>query len=273
MRNFGFVGEDEVSYLGTNGKMNEAAAAMGLTSLESMDEFIAVNRRNYECYARHFADVPGISVVAHGGTATAATISTSCSRSTTAARGIARDLLQALLRAENVLARRYFYPGCHRMEPYRTLYPHVGERLPHTNAVAARVLSLPTGTAVNPADVGRVCELIRFAVAHGGDIAARAGPPLTWWTSPSSSSPTSTNGSSPRRFRASSHSEHVGGWELLISDDGSTDGTRSIIETFAAQHPDRDPRVLLRSQSEFERGDPARAARRTGSLRGVPRRR
>ncbi len=23
---------------------------------------------------------------------------------------------------EQVLARRYFYPGCHRMEPYRTLY-------------------------------------------------------------------------------------------------------------------------------------------------------
>ena len=33
--------------LGTNGKMSEASAAMGLTSLESADEFIAVNRRNY----------------------------------------------------------------------------------------------------------------------------------------------------------------------------------------------------------------------------------
>ena len=41
MRNFGFEGYDEVGYIGTNGKMTEIAAAMGLTSLESLDEFIA----------------------------------------------------------------------------------------------------------------------------------------------------------------------------------------------------------------------------------------
>ena len=34
MVNFGFSGEDTVSHLGTNGKMTEASAAMGLTSLE-----------------------------------------------------------------------------------------------------------------------------------------------------------------------------------------------------------------------------------------------
>jgi dTDP-4-amino-4,6-dideoxygalactose transaminase len=174
MRNFGFVAEDQVSYLGTNGKMNEAAAAMGLTSLDSMDEFIAVNRRNYECYSRNLADIPGIEVVQQGGR----------NRSNyqyvvlevgvaDTGEGLARDLLKEILAAENVLARRYFFPGCHRMEPYLTLFPHVGDRLPHTNAIAARVLSLPTGTAVTVADVERVCELIRFAVAHGGDIAAR----------------------------------------------------------------------------------------------------
>ena len=33
--------------------------------------------------------------------------------------GRVRDDLVAALHAENVLARRYFYPGCHRLEPYR----------------------------------------------------------------------------------------------------------------------------------------------------------
>ena len=39
MRNHGFADYDEVSHVGTNGKMSEVAAAMGLTSLESRDEF------------------------------------------------------------------------------------------------------------------------------------------------------------------------------------------------------------------------------------------
>ena len=38
MKNFGFAGYDNVIYIGTNGKMTEAAAAMGLTSLESLED-------------------------------------------------------------------------------------------------------------------------------------------------------------------------------------------------------------------------------------------
>ena len=37
MRNFGFSGYDNVIYIGTNGKMTEVCAAMGLTSLESVE--------------------------------------------------------------------------------------------------------------------------------------------------------------------------------------------------------------------------------------------
>ena len=47
MKNFGFSGYDNVIYIGTNGKMNELSAAMGLTGLESLKDFITVNKRNY----------------------------------------------------------------------------------------------------------------------------------------------------------------------------------------------------------------------------------
>ena len=43
--------------------MNEAAAAMGLTSLESMQEFIATNRRNYECYRQELGGISGIRLL------------------------------------------------------------------------------------------------------------------------------------------------------------------------------------------------------------------
>ncbi len=64
MRNFGFAGYDNVIYIGTNGKMNEISAAMGLTSLESLEEFIQVNRRNYKEYRRQLAGIPGLSLIA-----------------------------------------------------------------------------------------------------------------------------------------------------------------------------------------------------------------
>jgi dTDP-4-amino-4,6-dideoxygalactose transaminase len=60
MRNFGFVDYDRVIYVGTNGKMTEICAAMGLTSLESMDELIATNRCHYTRYAAKLANLPGV---------------------------------------------------------------------------------------------------------------------------------------------------------------------------------------------------------------------
>src|SRR4029453_12482524 len=63
MTNFGFADYDEVVSVGTNGKMTEVAAAMGITSLESLAEFTEVNRRNFECYRRQLLDVPGIALI------------------------------------------------------------------------------------------------------------------------------------------------------------------------------------------------------------------
>jgi dTDP-4-amino-4,6-dideoxygalactose transaminase len=176
MRNFGFAGEDEVTSLGINGKMSEASAAMGLTSLESMDEFIAVNRRNHDCYRRHLAGVPGIEVVAWEAQQRQnyQYIVLEVDEVTT---GLKRDVLKEVLRVENVLARRYFHPGCHRMEPYRTIFPDAARSLPHTEALTARVMLLPTGTTVGPEDVRTVCDIIRFAVGNATAIAARSALP------------------------------------------------------------------------------------------------
>jgi dTDP-4-amino-4,6-dideoxygalactose transaminase len=83
---------------------------------------------------------------------------------------LSRDSLQEILRAENVLARRYFYPGCHRMEPYASTMPNVGSRLPVTEGLARRVLVLPTGTAVNTEQIEIICGILRFAISHGGEV-------------------------------------------------------------------------------------------------------
>ena len=110
---------------------------MGLTSLESLDEFIAVNRRNYDAYRTRLADLPGVTLAAlrRGGAVNYQYVVRRDRRRAAAAHA---RRAPAVLWAENVLARRYFYPGCHRMEPYRSLYPDAGVALPETERLRSR---------------------------------------------------------------------------------------------------------------------------------------
>jgi dTDP-4-amino-4,6-dideoxygalactose transaminase len=160
MRNFGFQGLDNVIYLGVNGKMSEVHAAMGLTNLEALEEIIAVNKRNYEAYRTGLSNVPGISVIDYDPAernnyqyVVIEVVSEVCPRN--------RDEIVEALHAENIIARKYFWPGCHKMEPYRSLQPNAGLLLTETERVAARVIVLPTGQAVDEETVARVCEVIR----------------------------------------------------------------------------------------------------------------
>lgn len=166
MKNFGFSGYDNVIYIGTNGKMNEFSAAMGLTNLESIDEFIAVNFGNYKTYEQELRDLAGVTLINYDQREKCnyqyviLEIDESVTR-------VTRDHMVDILRAENVLARRYFYPGCHRMEPYRSYFPHARLVLPETESLANRVLSLPAGTAVGPDEIRKICRIMRLAVASG----------------------------------------------------------------------------------------------------------
>lgn len=167
IRNFGFAGEDNVIYPGTNGKMTEICAAMGLTNFDSIDSVIATNRSNYHAYLENLAGMPGINVFEHAEAEQSnfqyivITVDEKCPAS--------RDAIVAALRAENVLARKYFWPGVHRMEPYRTLFPEAGRALPQTERIAEQVVVLPTGTAVDSDSIRLIAGIIRSTVADSSD--------------------------------------------------------------------------------------------------------
>jgi dTDP-4-amino-4,6-dideoxygalactose transaminase len=159
LRNSGFAGLDRVVAVGLNGKMTEIAAAMGLTSLESLPSFLEANRLNYEAYARGLAGLAGVRL-AETGTSRAHVVAEIDQE----ACGISRDRLVEILWAENVRARRYFHPGCHRQPPYADLYPDASARLPVTERLSGRVLALPTGSAVAPLDAAVICSIVRAAL-------------------------------------------------------------------------------------------------------------
>lgn len=164
MKNFGFTNYDQVEYLGINGKMNEVSAAMGLTNLEAIDEIVAANRANYLAYDAGLTGVPGLQLLQYPADEqmnfqyiVVEVDPEKCA--------VTRDHLVGELHKRNVIARKYFWPGCHRMEPYRSLYPNSHLWLQETERVAARVIVLPTGQTVSTETVSQICEMIRDIVS------------------------------------------------------------------------------------------------------------
>ncbi|GAB3753600.1 DegT/DnrJ/EryC1/StrS family aminotransferase [Lysobacter olei] len=159
MRNFGFKGYDNVIHPGTNGKMPEINAAMGLVNLDALPAFVEANQRNHAAYGAALAGLDGVRLLQYDPANdpnyhyVVLEIDSSFAAS--------RDDVVAALQAENILARKYFWPGCHRMQPYRDLYPHAGLLLPHTESVAASVVVLPSGQSLPEGATATTAAVLR----------------------------------------------------------------------------------------------------------------
>ncbi|HEY2345288.1 MAG TPA: DegT/DnrJ/EryC1/StrS family aminotransferase [Xanthomonadaceae bacterium] len=159
MRNFGFKGYDNVVHPGTNGKMIEVCAAMGMVNLDGIEGIFAVNRDCHATWREALSGIPGISLLEYDPAErnshhyVVIEVDERCPAT--------RDEVVAALQAENVLARKYFWPGCHRMQPYRDLYPHAGLLLANTTAVAERVVVLPTGPNLPAGAIALVAGVLR----------------------------------------------------------------------------------------------------------------
>lgn len=165
MRNFGFSGYDNVIHPGTNGKMIEVCAAMGLANLDGYGDIVEVNRRNHAAYRNALAGIPGVVLLDYDPSNcnshhyVVLQVDSRCPES--------RDRIIDALHAENVLARRYFWPGAHRMKPYRDLFPDAELLLPNTVSVGEKVLVLPAGANLPLADIQVIGDVIRvFASAQ-----------------------------------------------------------------------------------------------------------
>ena len=171
LKNFGFKGYDRVLCSGTNGKMSEIHAAMGLGMMDSIADIMEKNKKYYRIYQKIFEGA-GLRLLsyAEGARNNFQYIVVEIGEGTTA---LTRDQLADLLGAENILARRYFYPGCHRMEPYVSDTTIDRARLKQTEKIGERTLCLPTGTSLSEEDVEEIGRLLVFIVKNDRSIAAK----------------------------------------------------------------------------------------------------
>jgi dTDP-4-amino-4,6-dideoxygalactose transaminase len=164
LRNFG-IEEDQFVGIGTNGKMPEFAAAMGLTALEKCDEFIARNKANLQTYEKELSNSRGLALFKPN-TQERRNYQYVVVEIDSYTAGLSRDEVIGALHAQNILAKRYFYPGCHRLQPYRADHELRRSSLPHTEHLCDRLIQLPTGSGVSQTDIVRIGGFLRHLTSR-----------------------------------------------------------------------------------------------------------
>ena len=210
---------------------------MGLTSLESRDEFVAANRRNYEAYRAGAAGRRGRGADRLRRRASAATGSTWCSRSTSPPACRATSCKRCSGRRTCWRAATSS-PAATAWSPTARCSRTRRERLPETERLVRRVLALPTGTSMDPDAVTLVADLVRRALRDAPLLRAAL---QRGRRNPMRVSVLMTSFQHERYIaRALDGVLEQRGveFELLVGDDASTDGTREVISEYARAHPD-----------------------------------
>jgi len=167
LKNFGIIDETTITVAGSNGKLSEIHAAMGLAQLPHIDACIARRGQIDAAYRTALKDIPGLMPVPKLGQ----------TRANYAYFPIIvgddfplnRDALYEALRESNILTRRYFHPLLSRLPMYADLPSAVPSNLPVATRMAQRVLCLPIFPAMTDDDLCRIIDALRAvsrAAAH-----------------------------------------------------------------------------------------------------------
>jgi dTDP-4-amino-4,6-dideoxygalactose transaminase len=160
LKNFGFENEAEVVMAGTNAKMNELQALMGILLLRRLREMVAERRTITETYRALLADVPGIKQAKPALAGVDYNYAYLPIEVDEENFGMSRDQLYARLREWNVFARRYFYPLVPDFACYRGMAGRL--ELPVARRVSSRIITLPIYTGLALEDVERICGIIAY---------------------------------------------------------------------------------------------------------------
>lgn len=160
LRNFGIGDTDYVMEPGTNGKLNEVQAAVGILLLGEVEKEIERRKEITGLYRRLLENVPGITAgkdiagVAHN-------YPYFVIRVDKEEYGLSRDELYEKLKEYNIMSKKYFYPLCSNFQCYRDLPSASKQRLPVANKIAGAVLSLPLHGRMLDSDVEKICGIIK----------------------------------------------------------------------------------------------------------------
>ncbi|MED0985277.1 DegT/DnrJ/EryC1/StrS family aminotransferase [Bacillus paramycoides] len=152
LKNFGMPSPDSVEFVGSNAKMNEFQAAMGLCNIKTIDSDIQKRKHIYEEYVRNLKNVdfikylPQMDMVKHNYSYFPIVLESNT----------LRDQLFEQLKSYNIYTRKYFYPLCNDF----ACYNYNKNETPNAVYVSDRILALPMFTELNINDIKQICEII-----------------------------------------------------------------------------------------------------------------
>lgn len=158
LRDFGIKDAETIDGVGSNAKMNEFVAAMGLCTLRHVDKEIAKRKRVVECYRENLSGVDGIQlppiqedvlsnyayfpIVIHE-----------------KEFGATRNEVCTRLAENNIFARKYFYPLTNAFDAYHNRFDP--ECTPVALHISKRVLTIPLYADLSLEEVHFISKIIQ----------------------------------------------------------------------------------------------------------------
>ena len=161
LKNFGIRNEEEILIPGTNAKMNEIQAAIGLLNLQIVDEEIKRRKEINKLYRENLKDVDYIKLVEENSNIIynyqyfPILIDNKDFNNS-------RNIVYDLLRKYNVYARKYFYPLC---IDYKFLNPDRQYHLPNAKKIVNQILCLPIYGELNEEIILKICNILSSGLA------------------------------------------------------------------------------------------------------------
>lgn len=150
LRFFGYDDRKTVVRTGTNAKMTEVNAAIGLANLKHLDEVLADRHRKYALYR---------DIMSSSGAVSFQKVSAGCNHSYFPVVFRSESALlhvDAALRCANVFARRYFWPSVNKCAAIVPDAP----KCPASESLAERILCLPLYSSLPEESIRVIAEIV-----------------------------------------------------------------------------------------------------------------
>ena len=165
IRQFGsFRDKERVAEIGTNGKMTELHAAMGLCNLRHLDNARCIREAIFRTYDEHLSGIGGISVIRYPDSLTPnyAYYPVVLDEKI----GQQRDDILSRLSSNGFIARKYFYPITSEFECYKGMFDI--QETPVAKSLSERVLCLPLHTNMTVDDAKAISETVMGVLSNHG---------------------------------------------------------------------------------------------------------
>jgi dTDP-4-amino-4,6-dideoxygalactose transaminase len=156
LRGYGFLNDYETKVIGLNGKMSELHAALGLLTMQRVDDALAVRDGHVARYHRLLGDLSELrrQVIRPQDRSTFKDFALIFEETAM------RDSVELAMGATDIQTKRYFRP-CHTMSAYGAFDVRP---MPVTESVYSRILCVPLFETLTDEQIDLVCSTVRRAI-------------------------------------------------------------------------------------------------------------